>query len=124
MKKLSIVLMFLFTTIVTSSAIGGGSYPDWVLPELKKYPIEKFIFDIGRSDGTDEEAFKEAIAKASKRVSEKVLRQVIGIISLNKSNVNYQSFLNIIVQYWKIIVHGILLLQHSIGRIRIRQPFP
>ena len=71
MRKSFIVFILLFATVHIPAAIGGGSYPDWVLPELKKYPIEKYIFDVGRSDGTHEEAFKEAIAKASKRISEK-----------------------------------------------------
>ena len=93
MRRLLIILIFLFTPLLTTSVLGAGSYPDWVLPELNKYPIEKYVFDVGRSNGTGEEPFKEAIAKASKKVSEKILRQVIGIIILNKSNVNYQSVL-------------------------------
>lgn len=91
MRKLFFVFMFLFSTLFTTSVIGAGLYPDWVLPELKKYPIEKFIFDVGRVDGIGEEAFKEALAKASKKVSEKILRQVIGIINVNRDNVNYKT---------------------------------
>ena len=89
MRKLFIVIMFLFSTILTSSAIGGGSYPDWVLPELKRYPLDTYLFDVGRSDGTDEEAYRRAAAKAHKKLAEKILRQVVRIIGVNDNNIQY-----------------------------------
>ncbi len=93
MRKMSTFITILFFVIFTSSAIGGGSYPDWILPELNRYPLETFIFDVGHSVGTGEEAYKRAIAEASKKISKQILRQVMGIISLNKDNDFYHTVL-------------------------------
>ncbi len=93
MRKLLCVFLFVFSTIFASSSFGNGALPDWVLPELRRYPIETYLFDVGRSGGTGEVAYRRATAKASKKVTEKILRQVVRIIGVNKDNANYQTVL-------------------------------
>ena len=93
MRKFSIAIIFLFLTILTSSSIAGSLYPEWILPELRRYPIDEYLFDVGYSNGTSEEAYKKALVEANKKVSTKILKQVVGIISLNKGHVNYQTVL-------------------------------
>ena len=91
MRKLFFVFLFVFTTIFTSYA--SGPLPEWILPVLNRYPIETYLFDVGRSNGIGEEAYKEAIAEASKKVANRILRQVVRIIILNSDKVNYQTVL-------------------------------
>ena len=51
--------------------------PGWVLSELKKYPLETFLFEVGKRPGTDKEAFempwrmrgKESLQELSGRYS-------------------------------------------------------
>ena len=87
MRKLVFCFLIAFTTIYTSSS--GWSVPDWVLFELKKYPDETYLFNIGRSDGTGERAFEIAVAKAHKKVAAEVLRTVANIIHFNKDEVQH-----------------------------------
>jgi hypothetical protein len=87
MRKLLFVLFFVFTTISTSFA--NGPLPDWILPELNRYPLETYLFDVGRSEGTGEEAYRKAAAKAHKKVAEKILRQVVRIIGVNENSLQY-----------------------------------
>ncbi len=91
MRKYSIVFMFLFTTIFTSSAIGGGTYPDWLLPELKKYPIEKYLFGVGK--GTGAEAFKEATANANNMVAVEILERLARVLQVNRNKLEYDMVL-------------------------------
>ena len=86
MRKLFFVFLIVFTTILTSAANGRGSLPDWILPELNRYPLETYLFDVGRSEGAGEEAFRRATSEASKKVAEKILRQVALIIRINKND--------------------------------------
>ena len=89
MRKLSIVLMFLFTTIITLPVFGGGSYPDSLLPELKKYPIDKYIFGVGVSNKAGPDGFKEAVADASKNVAMETIVRVANVIRANHNDLNY-----------------------------------
>ena len=49
MRKLFLVLLTVWTMGFTSAASGG--LPDWILPELKKYPTDMFLFQVGRHQG-------------------------------------------------------------------------
>lgn len=87
MRKLFFVFLIVFTTIITSSA--SWSLPSWVVYELKKYPLDTYLFHVARSDGTGADAFKTATAAAHKKVSEKILEKVSGIIDYNQDDLEY-----------------------------------
>ena len=91
MRKLFFILLFTFTTIFT--AFANGPLPGWVLPELRNYPLETYLFDVGRSEGVGEEAYRSAIAKAHKKLAEKVLKRAVSIIVTKSDHVNYQTVL-------------------------------
>jgi len=93
MRKLSIVFIFLFTTILISSAIGGGSYPDWVLPTLKNYPTDSYLFGVGMSKGTGQVAFKEATARANNKVTTEILERVASTLRNNRNKLEYDMVL-------------------------------
>ena len=85
MRKLFFLLLTVFTTIFIASA--SGSVPNWVLFELKKYPIDTYLFHVGMSQNvTRSEAFKEATAEAHKKVSNRILEKVVRIIHANKDD--------------------------------------
>ncbi|MYB63390.1 hypothetical protein F4X73_01755 [Candidatus Poribacteria bacterium] len=87
MRRLLFISIFMFSTIFTSIATSNGVYPDWILPDLREYPIETYLFDVGRSNiENKEEAYKEAIAKAHRKIAEKILRKVDIIIRINRNN--------------------------------------
>ena len=75
--------------------------PGWVLSELKKYPIETFLFEVGRSPGTDKEAFENALAEARNRIATRILWNVQAIILANDS-----------VQYDMVREHYSAVLEH------------
>ena len=83
MRKLFFLLLPVFTTIFIASA--SGAVPNWVLFELKKYPLDTYLFQVGMSQNpTKSEAFKEATAEAHKKVAKQVLEKVVGIIYTNR----------------------------------------
>ena len=85
MRKLFFVFLTVFTTIFTASA--SGSVPNWVLFELRKYPTDTYLFHVGMSQNvTKSEAFKEATAEAHKKVANRILEKVVGIIHANKDD--------------------------------------
>ena len=75
--------------------------PGWVLSELKKYPLETFLFEVGKRPGTDKEAFENAVADVRERVATRILRKVQHIIRLNDS-----------VQYDMVREHYSAVLEH------------
>ena len=83
MRKLFFYILIVFTTIYTGAAY--GALPDWIAPTLKKYPIEKYLFHVGEGQGTGEQAFKEAVDAAHKRIAADILRDVERVIRYNKS---------------------------------------
>ena len=87
MRKLFFVFLIVFTTIITSSA--SWSLPNWVVYELKKYPLDTYLFHVARSEGTGADAFGTATAAAHKKVSEKILEKVSGIIGYNQDDLEY-----------------------------------
>ena len=87
MRKLFLVLLTVLTTSFTSAA--SGALPDWILPELKKYPTETFLFNVGRSQGTGTDAFKAAAAEAQRKVAKHILEKVDLIIRVNADEVTH-----------------------------------
>ncbi len=86
MRKLFFLLLTVFTTIFIASV--SGSVPNWVLFELKKYPLDTYLFQVGMSQNVAKsEAFKEATAEAHKKVAKRILEKVVGIIYTNKDDV-------------------------------------
>ncbi len=87
MRKLFLVLLTVVTTCFTSAASGG--LPDWILPELKKYPTETFLFNVGRSQGTGQDAFEVAAAEAQRKVAKHILEKVDLIIRVHADEVTH-----------------------------------
>ena len=75
--------------------------PGWVLIELKKYPIETFLFEVGKSRGTGKEAFENALAEARNRIATRVLWNVQATVLANDS-----------VQYNMVREHYSAVLEH------------
>ena len=75
--------------------------PGWVLIELKKYPIETFLFEVGKSRGTGKEAFENALVDARNRIATRVLWNVQAIVLANDS-----------VQYNMVREHYSAVLEH------------
>ena len=74
-----------FRTTNYAHAVESDPLPSWVLRELKKYPIETFLFEVGKSHGTGKEAFDNALAHARNRIATRVLWNVQAIILANGS---------------------------------------
>lgn len=88
MRKLFLFFLIGLTTIFISSA--SWSLPSWVVYELKKYPLETYLFHVGRSDGTGEVAFRTATVEAQKKVAEKILEKVSDIIGYSAGDLEYK----------------------------------
>ena len=87
MRKLFLVLLTVLTMCFTSGA--SGALPDWILPELKKYPTETFLFNVGRSQETEPDPFKTAAAEARRKVAKHILEKVDLIIRVNADEVTH-----------------------------------
>ncbi len=90
-----------FQTTNYADASESAPLPGWVLTELKKYPIETFLFEVGKSSGTDKGAFENALADARERIATRVLRKAEYIILSNDS-----------VQYDMVREHYSAVLEH------------
>lgn len=90
-----------FRTTNYADASDSDPLPGWVLSELKKYPIETFLFEVGKSDGNDKAAFENAVADAQERVATRILKKVQYIIRSNDS-----------VQYNMVREHYSAVLEH------------
>ena len=84
--------IFLFFTVFTTICIAStsGSVPNWVLFELKKYPLDTYLFQVGMSQNVAKsEAFKEATAEAHKKVANQILEKVARIIHANRDDLEH-----------------------------------
>lgn len=99
-----------FRTTNYADASESDTLPGWVLSELKKYPLEIFLFEVGKSRGTDKVAFENALAEARNRIATRMLRKVEPIILANDS-----------VQYNMVREHYSAVLEHY---CRESQRFP
>lgn len=83
-------LLFSFLVLATIyTSFPAWSLPDWILPELNRYPIETFLFEVGESHGTGEEAFERAVADADRKVASRILSKVERIIRYNKTELEH-----------------------------------
>ena len=88
MRKLFFVLLTIFSMIFIAGA--SGSVPNWVLFELKKYPLDTYLFQVGMSQNVvKSEAFTEATTKAHKKVAKRILEKVVGIIYTNRDDLEH-----------------------------------
>lgn len=74
-----------FSTTTYAHASETDPLPVWVLSELNKYPIETFLFEVGKSRGTDTAAFENALVDARKRIATRILGRVQHIVRSNNS---------------------------------------
>ena len=87
MRKLCFYILIVFTAIYIGAA--HGALPDWIAPILKRYPIEKYLFHVGESQGTQEQAFEVAVDAAHKRIAADILRNVERVIRYNKNELQH-----------------------------------
>ena len=87
MRKLFLYILIFFTTIYTG--VVYGALPDWLAPELRIYPIEKYLFHVGESQGTGEQAFEAAVDVAHRRIATDILRDVERVIHYNKGELQH-----------------------------------
>ena len=88
--------------------------PDWVLPELSKYPVEIFFFDIGIEQGSDEKAFEKAVAKTRAKAAQRIVQRVQKIIRLSGTNLQYHMILehySTVLEHYKSASKGSTTLQ-------------
>ena len=52
MRNLFVCLLIVFTATAYTAQ---SDLPDWVLPELTKYPVDTFLFGVGMEPGSGEE---------------------------------------------------------------------
>ncbi len=90
-----------FSTTTYAHASETDPLPVWVLSELKKYPLETFLFEVGKSRGTGTAAFENALVDARKRIATRILERVQYIILSNNS-----------VQYDTVREHYSAVLEH------------
>ena len=88
MRNLLVYLLIVFT-LPFHVSYADGVLPDWVLPELNKYPIDTFLLEVGYSDGTGEAAFENAVVEADKKVARKIIKQVHSIIRLREDELEH-----------------------------------
>ena len=90
-----------FSTTTYAHASETDPLPVWVLSELNKYPIETFLFEVGKSHGTGTAAFENALVDARKRIATRILERVQHIVRSNDS-----------VQYDIVREHYSAVLEH------------
>ena len=83
MRRLFFYILIVFTTFYIGAV--HAALPDEIVPELKKYPIEKYLFHVGESQGTGEQAFENAAGDAHRQIAAEILRDVERVIRSNKS---------------------------------------
>ena len=88
--------------------------PDWVLPELNKYPVDTFFFDIGIAQGSDEKAFEKAVAEAQAKAAQRIVQRVQKIVRLSRAKLQYSMVLehySTVLEHYKPISKGSAALQ-------------
>ena len=88
--------------------------PDWVLPELNKYPVKTFFFDVGIEQGSDQKAFEKAVAKAHTKVAERIVRRSQKIIRFSREKLQYDMVLehySTVLEHYKPVSKGSTALQ-------------
>ena len=91
MRNLFVVCLLVMFTATTYAA--QSDLPDWVLPELSKYPVDTFLFGVGMESASNEESFAIAVNEARKEVAENILNKVRLIIRSNNGSLQYDMVL-------------------------------
>ena len=98
MRKLFFFILIGFITLYIGAA--HAALPDWLLPELKKYPIEKYLFHVGEGQGTGDHAFENAVSNAHSRIASDILKNVDRVIRLNKEELEH----NIVREHYSAVL--------------------
>ena len=99
MKRIFVCLLIVFAATATAHA-AQSDLPDWVLPELSKYPVETFLFDVGRGRGIGEKSFEIAAAEARKETAKRIVAMVWCILNANSNNLQY----NMVVEHYSTVL--------------------
>ena len=94
--------------LCTANAYAAQSdLPDWVLPELNKYPIDTFLFGVGMEPGSSEESFAAAVDEAQREVAENILENVRFVMWSNKGALQY----DIVLEHYSPVIESSDALQ-------------
>jgi hypothetical protein len=104
MKNLFICFLIVFTATAYAAQ---SDLPDWVLPELNKYPIDTFLFGVGMEQASGEESFAAAVNEARREVAENILENVRFIMWSNKGALQY----DIVLEHYSPIIESSDALQ-------------
>ena len=99
MKRLFVCLLIVFAATATAHA-AQSDLPDWILPELSRYPVETFLFDVGRGRGIGEQSFDIAAAEARKEAAKRLVAMVWCILNANSNNLQY----NMVVEHYSTVL--------------------
>jgi hypothetical protein len=104
MRNLFVCLLIVFTATAYTAQ---SDLPDWVLPELTKYPVDTFLFGVGMEPGSGEEVFAVAVNKARREVAENILENVRFVIRSNKEALQY----DIVLEHYNPVIESSDALQ-------------
>ena len=99
MKRVFVCLLIVFAATATAHA-AQSDLPDWVLPELSRYPVETFLFDVGRHRGIGEKSFEIAAAEAQEEAARRLVAKVWCILNANSKNLQY----NMVVEHYSTVL--------------------
>ena len=88
MKKLFVCLFIVLAATATAHA-AQSDLPDWVLPELSRYPAETFLFDVEMAPGLGGKSFEIAVAKARREAAKRIVVNVLRIFKANRDEEPY-----------------------------------
>ena len=91
MKNLFVVCLLIVFAATTYAA--QSDLPDWVLPELNKYPVDTFLFGVGMELSSSEASFAIAVDEAREEIAENILENVQFVIRGNKGTLQYDMVL-------------------------------
>lgn len=97
MKKLFVCLFIVLAATATAHA-AQSDLPDWVLPELSRYPVETFLFDVGR--GIGEKSFEIAVAEAREEAAKRIVAMVWCVLNANRDALQY----NMVAEYYSTVL--------------------
>ena len=88
MKRLFVCLFIVFAATATAHA-AQSDLPDWVLPELSRYPAETFLFDVEMAPGLGGKSFEIAVAKARREAAKRIVVNVLRVFKANRDEEPY-----------------------------------
>lgn len=87
--KIFFVCFFIVFAATATAHAAQSDLPDWVLPVLDRYPVETFLFDIGR--GIGEKSFEIAVAEAREETAKRIVAIVWYILDANRDAPQYNT---------------------------------